>query len=163
MKIEAAIGVLLKRKRWTLSVAESCTGGLVSDRITNVPGSSDYYAGGIVSYSNQSKARQLSVPMDDIEKFGPVSRRVASRMAEGVRKAFGTRFGISTTGVAGPGGGTKKAPVGRVFIAVSDGKRTLVKKETFQGSRRAVKREAAEKSLHLLYEFIDRLPGPSRT
>ncbi len=154
MKIEAAIGNLLRENGWTLSVAESCTGGLISDRLTNISGSSDYFEGGIVSYSNRSKASHLSVPIKSIEKYGPVSRQVAVKMAQGVRSAFQTSFGVSTTGIAGPTGGTKNTPVGRVFIAVSDTKRTVVKKETFKGSRREIKREAAEEGLRLLYEYL---------
>ncbi len=154
MKLEKTIGNLLRDKGWTLSIAESCTGGRISDHITNVPGSSDYFEGGIVSYSNRAKARHLSMPIKFIEKYGAVSPQVARRMAQGVRKAFQTAFGLSTTGVAGPTGGTKKTPVGLVFIAVSDGKRSVVRKEMFKGSRMEVKKAAAERSLGLLYDFI---------
>jgi nicotinamide-nucleotide amidase len=154
MNLEKKIGDLLREPGWTLSAAESCTGGLVSDRITNVSGSSDYFKGGIVSYSNRAKAEHLSIPMKYIERYGAVSPQVARRMAQGVRKVFHTTFGLSTTGVAGPTGGTKKTPVGRVFIAVSNGKRTLVRRETFKGGRRAIKKEAAEKSLKLLYNYF---------
>src|SRR5512137_2029221 len=129
MRLERAIGKILREKGWTLSVAESCTGGGVSDRITNVSGSSDYFEGGIVSYSNRAKAMHLSIPKKVIDRYGAVSPQVARRMAQGVRQAFRTTFGLSTTGVAGPTGGTKKTPVGRVFIAVSGGKRTRVSKE----------------------------------
>ena len=128
----------------TLSVAESCTGGLVSDRITNVSGSSDYFEGGIVSYSIEAKAEHLGIPLKYIERYGAVSPRVAKKMAEGVRQAFHTTYGLSTTGVAGPTGGTKKTPVGTVFIAVADERRTLVKKLRLKGSRREIKEEAAE-------------------
>jgi len=138
----------------TLSVAESCTGGLVSDRLTNVSGSSDYFEGGIVSYSIQAKAEHLHIPRKYIERYGAVSSQVAKRMAEGVRKAFQTTFGLSTTGVAGPTGGTKKTPVGTVFIAVADERKTSVKKLALKGSRREIKEEAAEKSLQLLCEQL---------
>jgi len=154
MNLEKAIGTFLRQKGWTLSIAESCTGGLVSDRITNISGSSDYFEGGIVSYSNRAKARHLSIPMKVIERHGAVSPQVARRMAQGVRKAFRTTFGLSTTGVAGPTGGTKKTPVGRVFIAISEGKRTRVSKETFNGTRQTIKRKAAERSLILLHGFL---------
>jgi len=154
MNLEKAMGTLLRQNGWTLSVAESCTGGLVSDRITNISGSSDYFEGGIVSYSNRAKAMYLSIPMKVIERYGAVSPQVARRMAQGVRKAFRTTFGLSTTGVAGPTGGTKKTPVGRVFIAVSDGKKTRVSEETFKGTRRTIKKEAGERSLRLLYDFL---------
>jgi len=154
MRLERAIGSILREKGWTLSVAESCTGGLVSDRITNISGSSDYFEGGIVSYSNRAKTIQLSIPVRVLEQYGAVSSQVAGRMAQGVRKAFRTTFGLSTTGVAGPTGGTKKTPVGRVFIAISEGKRTRVSKETFNGTRQTIKRKAAERSLILLHGFL---------
>ena len=154
MELEKAIGNLLRNRGWTLSIAESCTGGWVSNRITNVPGSSDYFEGGVVSYSNRAKVAHLSIPEKVIERYGAVSPQVAGRMAQGVRNVFHTTFGLSTTGVAGPTGGTKKTPVGRVFIAVSDGKRTFVRKETIKGSRRTIKKEAAEKSLKLLYNYL---------
>jgi nicotinamide-nucleotide amidase len=154
MKLEKKIGDLLRARKWTLSIAESCTGGLVSDRVTDVSGSSVYYEGGIVSYTRRAKAEHLLIPLPYIEKFGVVSPQVAGRMAQGVRKAFHTTFGLSTTGVAGPTGGTMKTPVGRVFIAVSDGKETRVSKEMFKGTRRTIKKEATERSLQLLYDFL---------
>ena len=154
MRLERAIGSILREKGWTLSVAESCTGGVVSDRITNISGSSDYFEGGIVSYSNRTKTIHLSIPVRVLKQYGAVSSHVAGRMAQGVRKAFRTTFGLSTTGVAGPTGGTKKTPVGRVYIAVSEGKRTRVSKETFNGTRQTIKRKAAERSLLLLHGFL---------
>jgi PncC family amidohydrolase len=153
-KLEKLIGALLRTGGVTLSVAESCTGGLVSDRITNVSGSSDYFEGAIVSYSVSAKVRHLGIPHEYIKKYGVVSPEVAKRMAEGVRKAFRTTFGLATTGVAGPTGGTRKTPVGTVYIAVSDGRKTSVKRENLKGSRRAIKEKAAEKSLKLLYENL---------
>jgi nicotinamide-nucleotide amidase len=154
MKREKAIGDLLRKKSWTVSIAESCTGGRVSDRITNVPGSSDYFEGGIVTYSNQAKARHLLIPMRVIETYGAVSPEVAKRMAQGVRKVFQTTFGLSTTGVAGPTGGTKRTPIGRVYIAVSRGKRTWVRQEDFKGNRGEIKRKAAESLLRFFYEIV---------
>jgi nicotinamide-nucleotide amidase len=154
MKIERAIGDILRKKGWTLSVAESCTGGLVSDRITNVSGSSDYFEGGMVTYSNHAKARHLAIPLKYIEKYGAVSSQVARRMAQSVRKAFHTTYGLSTTGVAGPTGGTEKNPVGTVFIAISSGKKTSVRKENLKGNRRRIKEGAAEASLKFLYDHL---------
>lgn len=154
VKLEKAIGVFLSQHGWTLSVAESCTGGLISDRITDVPGSSEYFLGGVVSYSNRAKADHLMIPLTYIEKYGPVSAQVAGKMAKGARRVFHTTFALSTTGVAGPAGGTKETPLGRVFIAVSHDRRTVVKKETFKGTRRTIKKEAAEKGLKLLYDFL---------
>jgi len=152
--LEKTIGDHLRKKGWTLSIAESCTGGLICDRITNVPGSSDYFEGGMVNYSNESKARHLVIPLDYIKRYGAVSPQVASKMAQGVRKAFGTTFGLSTTGVAGPTGRTKRAPVGRVFIAISDGKRDFVKKLDLKGTRREIKKQATKKCLDFFYAYM---------
>jgi len=154
MKLEKVIGTLLRKKKWTLSIAESCTGGLICDRITNVSGSSDYFMGGMVTYSNESKARHLGIPLDYIKRYGAVSPQVARKMAQGVRKAFGTNFGLSTTGVAGPTGGTKRAPIGRVFIGFADGRKTRVKKLDLKGNRREIKEKATEKALQFLYGKI---------
>ena len=151
MKLEKAIGDLLREKGWTVSIAESCTGGLVCDRITDVPGSSDYFEGGMVNYSNESKAKHLGISLDYIKKYGAVSPQVAEKMAQGVRKAFNTTFGISTTGVAGPTGGTKRSPIGRVFIGFTKGNRTWVKKLDLKGSRREIKEKASEKALQFFY------------
>ena len=154
LKLEKLIGDRLREKGWTLSIAESCTGGLVSDRVTNVSGSSDYFEGGVVSYSIQAKARHLGIPLAYVRRHGAVSPEVAKRMAEGVRRVFRTTFGLSTTGVAGPAGGTKRTPVGTVFIGLSDGKETLAIKGSFKGCRRDIKEQAAERCLQYLYERI---------
>ena len=156
MRLEKEIGTLLRKRGWTLSVAESCTGGLVSHRITNVPGSSVYFEGGVVSYSNRAKAAHLRIPQVYLQKHGAVSSQVARKMAEGVRKAFRTTFGLSTTGVAGPTGGTKRAPVGLVFMALSDGKRSRVKKERFRGTRLQIKQQATQRCLEFFKEFLMR-------
>jgi PncC family amidohydrolase len=156
MKLEKIIGDRLKERGWTLSIAESCTGGLISDRLTDVPGSSDYFEGGMVTYSNESKAKHLGIPLDYIKNYGAVSPQVARKMAQGVRKAFNTTFGLSTTGVAGPTGGTKRAPIGRIFIGFTNGRRTWVRREDFKGSRREIKRKAAERSLKFFYETLIR-------
>jgi len=164
MTIEKAIGDLLKKKGWTISIAESCTGGLICDRITDISGSSDYFMGGMVTYSNQSKTDFLGVPAADIKRYGAVSPQVAKKMAQGVRKAFGTTFGLSTTGIAGPTGGTKRSPVGRVFIGIATGKRAWVKKLDLKGKRREIKKQASERSLESLYEILIERAGvkPSR-
>jgi PncC family amidohydrolase len=154
MKLEKAIGNLLRQKGWTLSIAESCTGGLICDRITDVSGSSDYFMGGMVNYSNESKAKHLGVPSRDITKYGAVSSQVARKMAQGVRKAFGTTFGLSTTGVAGPTGGTKRSPIGRVFIGLTVGRKVWVKKLDLKGNRREIKERATDKALQFFYEIL---------
>lgn len=159
MKIEKTIGDLLRRKGWTLSVAESCTGGLICDRITDVPGSSDYFMGGMVNYSNESKEKHLGVSKADIGKYGAVSPQVAKQMAQGVRKAFHTTFGLSTTGIAGPTGGSKGKPIGLVFIGLAKGKRTWVMQLNLEGRRREIKEKATEKALQYIYETVLKKSG----
>jgi len=159
MKLEKAIGDLLRQKGWILSIAESCTGGLICDRITDVSGSSDYFMGGMVTYSNESKAKHLGIPLDYIRKYGAVSPQVARRMARGVRKAFGTTFGLSTTGVAGPTGGTRRSPVGRVFVGLAAGRKVWVKKLDLKGTRREIKEKATEKALQFFYETLTHSKG----
>jgi nicotinamide-nucleotide amidase len=154
MKLEKAIGDLLREREWTLSIAESCTGGLICDRITDITGSSDYFEGGVVTYSNESKAKYLEITLNYIKRYGAVSPQVARKMAQGVRKAFGTTFGLSTTGVAGPTGGTKRAPIGRVFIGLANGRKTWVRREDLRGSRKEIKRKASEKALQFFYERL---------
>jgi nicotinamide-nucleotide amidase len=157
--LEKLIGDLLRKKRWTLSIAESCTGGLICDRLTNVSGSSDYFEGSMVTYSNESKAKHLGIPLNYIKRYGAVSPQVAKKMAQGVRKAFHTTFGLSTTGVAGPTGGTKRAPIGRVFFGVANGRRIWVWKEDLKGSRREIKKKASEKALQFFYERLVKKVG----
>jgi nicotinamide-nucleotide amidase len=154
MKLEKVIGDALRERGRTLSIAESCTGGLICDRITNLPGSSDYFMGGMVTYSNESKAEHLVIPLNYIKRYGAVSSQVARRMAQGVRKTFHTNFGLSTTGVAGPTGGTRISPVGRVFIGLANGRRTWVRKLDLKGSRRDIKKQAAKSSLEFLYKML---------
>ncbi len=149
--LEKTIGDLLRERGWTLSIAESCTGGLVCDRITDVSGSSDYFMGGMVTYSNESKTEHLGVPSNDIKKYGAVSPQVARKMAQGVQKTFDTTFGLSTTGVAGPTGGIKRSPVGRVFIGLAAGGKVWVKKLNLKGNRREIKEKATEKALQFFY------------
>jgi nicotinamide-nucleotide amidase len=152
--LEKAIGDLLRKNGRTLSIAESCTGGLICDRITDISGSSDYFMGGMVTYSNESKAKHLGIPLDYIKRYGAVSPQVAKKMAQGVRKAFNTTFGLSTTGVAGPTGGTKRSPVGRVFIGLTAGRKVWVKKLDLKGTRKKIKEKATEKALRFFYEKL---------
>lgn len=160
--LEKAIGDLLRKKGLTLSIAESCSGGLISDRITDVSGSSDYYEGGMITYSNESKMRYLGVPLSSILRYGAVSPQVAGKMAQGVRKAFGTTFGLSTTGIAGPTGGTKKKPVGLVFIGLAKERKVFVKKLNLKGNRREIKEKATEKALKYFYERLVEKEGFSK-
>ncbi len=126
--LEVAIGNLLREKKLTLSIAESCTGGYVSHLITSVPGSSDYFQGSIVPYSYEIKMQQLGVKAETLQQHGAVSEETIAEMAELVRKKFNTSIGVATSGVAGPGGATPEKPVGTVWIAFSDGNRTITKK-----------------------------------
>jgi nicotinamide-nucleotide amidase len=126
-ELETVIGQLLTERGLTLGVAESCTGGYVSSRITSVPGSSAYFWGGIVSYDNSIKTRQLGVNPDTLAQHGAVSEATIIEMAEGVRQVLGTSVGLATSGIAGPGGGTPDKPVGTVWIAVSTPARTVAK------------------------------------
>jgi nicotinamide-nucleotide amidase len=152
--LEGMIGSLLRSRKLTISVAESLTGGLVADRITNIPGSSAYFERGVVTYSNRSKTELLGVPEEIIKKHGAVSKEVAILMAEGVRRASGTDIGLSTTGIAGPSGGTDQKPVGTVFVAVSDGKRTICRDFLFKWERRRIKEITTQWALELTRRFL---------
>ncbi|QIP17945.1 competence/damage-inducible protein A [Spirosoma aureum] len=126
-ELEDVVGRLLKGKQLTLGIAESCTGGYVSSQITKVPGSSAYFWGSIVSYSNAVKVNQLGVEPATLEQFGAVSEETVRQMAEGVRKALGTNVGIATSGIAGPDGGTPDKPVGTIWIACATDQRTVAR------------------------------------
>lgn len=151
---EAEIGPLLRLRKATLSVAESCTGGLVAHRITNVSGSSDYFEMGIVSYSNRSKVELLGVQKGDIERYGPVSHQVAEQMGRGIRLRARTDIGLATTGIAGPLGGTPEKPVGTVFICLDHEGGTEVREFHFRGNREEIKEEASRKSLEMLMDCL---------
>ncbi|MGY4706759.1 CinA family protein [Candidatus Bipolaricaulota sp. J31] len=152
--IEAEVGELLRENGLTLAVAESCTGGLVSSLITDVPGSSDYFLGGVVAYSNEVKEKVLGVPRNILESVGAVSAECARAMAEGVRRLMGADIGLATTGIAGPTGGTPTKPVGLVYIALSHPEGTLVREFRLTGSRRGNKHSAAHEVLTLLRDFL---------
>lgn len=127
-EIEKSVGKILNESGASLSVAESCTGGYLSHLLTSIPGSSAYFMGGVVSYSNEAKMDVLKVKQETLTKFGAVSEQTVIEMAEGVRKVMKTTYGIATSGIAGPDGGTDEKPVGTVWLAVTDGKQTLTKK-----------------------------------
>lgn len=149
------VGKLLKSKGLTLALAESCTGGKVGDMITDVPGSSHYFLGGVVSYSNEAKRALLGVDSEVLRARGAVSEEAALQMAAGVRKALNARVGVGITGIAGPSGGSLTKPVGLVYIAFSSEDRLVCYKNVFDGDRSEVKRRAAEKALELLKEFLE--------
>lgn len=133
--LEAVVGALLREKKATLSAAESCTGGRISQMITSIPGSSDYFRGSVIAYHNSIKSSLLGVNPETLDKYGAVSEEVAAQMAEGVRKATGTDFSVAVTGIAGPGGGTPLKPVGTVCIGVSSPTRTITMKYVFGNER----------------------------
>ncbi len=150
------VGELLREKNLTISVAESCTGGLVGDLLTNISGSSDYYMGGIISYSNRAKEELLGVSQKTLSSKGAVSEEVAKQMASGVREALHTTIGVGITGIAGPLGGTPKKPVGLVYVAVCSDKGIVCKKNLFKGSRTDVKTQSAYRALKMVIEFVSR-------
>ena len=149
------VGRLLKRKDLTLAVAESCTGGLVGDRITDVPGSSEYFVGGVIAYSNAAKTRMLGVRKQTIARWGAVSEQTVKEMATGVCRRFGTQLGVAVSGIAGPGGGSKTKPVGLVYVCVRAGRRLAVERHLFRGGRRAVKEQSAAAALQLCRQVLE--------
>lgn len=144
----------------TIATAESCTGGGVAAALTSLAGSSDYVMGGIVSYSNAAKASLLGVPQEVLETRGAVSPECARAMADGARRALGTDLAVSTTGIAGPGGGTARKPVGLVYIAVADQEGTSAVEHRFPGDRAAVTGAATEAALAMLLARIERDLAP---
>jgi PncC family amidohydrolase len=152
--LEVQIGILFNNRGLRLAVAESCTGGLISQRITNVPGSSDYYVGGITAYANEAKMRLLGVRQDTLEKHGAVSRETVLEMARGVCQAISADCGIAVSGIAGPGGGTPEKPVGLVWIALVAGEHQEARRFLWGGDRLAVKEQSAEAALRMLVDYL---------
>lgn len=149
--LESVIAFQLKAKGLTLAAAESCTGGLISHTLTNVPGSSSYFERSYVVYSNRSKTEDLGVPVQILQEHGAVSAQTAEAMARGVRLKAGTDLGLAVTGIAGPGGGTEQKPVGLVYIALAASGDTIVERHLWQGSREQIKNRAALAALRLLW------------
>lgn len=153
--IESLIGSLLREKTLQLATAESCTGGLVADRITNVPGSSEYFLGGIVAYAYEAKVALLNVSWDTLQAYGAVSREVVLEMANGARAALNADIAVSVSGIAGPGGGMPGKPVGTTWIGLStpdgDWARTFV----WEGDRLENKALSAEAALQLIIDYLE--------
>jgi PncC family amidohydrolase len=149
-KIEEIVVRLLTEQKQTLALAESCTGGFVANQITNVPGASKIFLGGIVAYSNKAKEKFLGVRSKTLSRHGAVSEVVAREMAEGARKKFGADFAIAVTGIAGPTGGTRGKPVGTVFIALAGAFGTIVERKLNSFGREKFKRATARQALELL-------------
>jgi competence/damage-inducible protein CinA-like protein len=157
--LEAVVGGLLRERHLTIAVAESCTGGLLASRLTDVPGSSDYVERGVVCYSNRSKTELADVPEALIVEHGAVSEPVAQAMAKGIRARAGTNVGIGITGIAGPGGGTPDKPVGTVAIAVVVDSDVRVRTFQFVGGRDMVKFQAAQSALNMTRLLVTRVQG----
>ncbi len=148
------ISRLLRARQLTVSVCESCTGGMLGAVITAVPGSSAYFLGGVIAYANSAKTRIVDVRPSLIKRFGVVSDEVAREMASGVRKRLGSHIGIGVTGIAGPDGGSREKPVGTVFIAIARKTSVTVKRYTFKGSRKKIREAACKHALEQLEELL---------
>ena len=148
------VGRELGEAGMTISCAESCTGGLLTSMLTDVPGSSAYVMGSVVSYSNDVKSRILHVAEDTLAAYGAVSEETAREMAEGIRQLMQTDLGVSITGIAGPDGGSAEKPVGLIYIAVSDRSGTVVQKNYFRGTRLENKRAAVDKALAMIRDVL---------
>ena len=160
--IEARVGDALRDLGETVAVAESCTGGLVGSLLTDVPGSSDYFDRGLVAYSYDAKLESLGVSRETLDEHGAVSEPVALEMARGVRDVSGTTWGVATTGIAGPGGGSPEKPVGTVFVGVayagewgSGDSYATASRHELDGSRTLIKRQIAERALECLLSELD--------
>jgi PncC family amidohydrolase len=152
--LENLLGPLLTRRSLHLALAESCTGGLIGHRITNVPGSSEYYLGSVTAYAYEAKVRLLGVGWDTLNTFGAVSRETVLEMARGVRAALGAEIGMAVTGIAGPGGGTPDKPVGTTWIGLSTADHEQAWRFVWLGDRLQNKEQTAEMTLHLLVEYL---------
>ena len=155
--LEDVVGILLKEKKLTLAIAESCTGGMIANRITDVPGASEYFLRGFITYSNQSKIEELNVPQELIELHGAVSKEVAEAMAAGARTVAKTDIAISCTGIAGPAGGTTEKPVGLCFIGYSDIQSTFAIKFNFGDNRLRFKERTSQAALEMVRRKLMKL------
>ncbi len=154
--LEAQIGALLTKRKLTLAVAESCTGGLLGHRLTNVPGSSNYFLGGVVCYANAAKEQLLGVSPDALANQGAVSEETALEMARGARRVFGADIALAVTGIAGPGGGLPGKPVGLTWIALSTRESDVARQFIWQKDREGNKADSAEAALGLVWEYLNR-------
>ena len=151
---EVVVNNLIKHQ-FTIATAESCTGGLIGNRITEVPGSSNVYKGSIVAYSNSVKINNLGIDKNNLEKYGAVSREIAGEMARQVRKTFNSKIGVSTTGIAGPGGGTKEKPIGLVYVALSSKEDLVIKKYNFHSNRNKNKIRSSQAVLKIIQDYCE--------
>jgi PncC family amidohydrolase len=156
--LESILGEELRKRNLSLATAESCTAGLIAHRITNVPGSSEYFLGGIVAYANRIKLQLLGISADVLDQHGAVSEEVARQMAEGVCQSLGAEIGVSVTGIAGPGGGTDEKPVGLTYIGISGPTGTRVERYIWDGDRQTNKELSAAAAIQMLREYVEELP-----
>ncbi len=154
--LEMRVGELLTARGLTIACAESCTGGLLTSRLTDVAGSSAYVMGSVVSYTNTIKERLVGVRHETLAAHGAVSEETAREMAEGIRRAIRTDIGVGITGIAGPGGGTVEKPVGLVFIAISGVAGIIAHKKYFTGTRVENKRSSTESALSIIVEYLEK-------
>ena len=154
MKPEEEIGLLLKSQKMSLSTAESCTGGGIAALVTSVPGSSEYFKGGIVAYSNEAKMSLLHVSFDTLQKYGAVSRETVIEMAKGAMKTLKTDCAIATSGIAGPGGGSPEKPVGTVWIAVAYKNEIITVKQVGDFGRHENVQRAIQNALFILIDWL---------
>ena len=154
MTMEVAAGNALRERHATVAVAESCTGGLVASRITDVSGASEYMLGGVVAYANEVKQRLLGVPGEVLAEHGAVSEPTARAMAAGVRELYGADYGVATTGIAGPTGGTEDKPVGLVYVAVADADGVICSEMNWPGTREQFKRRVSQTALNMLRKRV---------
>jgi PncC family amidohydrolase len=153
--LEKVVGRLLTEQKLTIALAESCTGGLIANRLTNVPGSSAYLIGGVVSYANEAKERMLGVSHQTLQEYGAVSEETAREMARGVHRLLQTDVALATTGIAGPSGGTPEKPVGLTYIALTAEGFERCERYLWQGDRWANKKQSAEAALGMLREYLE--------
>jgi PncC family amidohydrolase len=151
---EARVGELLRAAGVTLALGESCTGGGLGDRVTDVPGSSDYFLGGVVAYSNNAKEHLLGVRGETLRRWGAVSKETALEMARGARTALGATVGLAVTGIAGPGGALPGKPVGLTWVALCGPQREFARDFQWEGDRLSNKRRSAQAALQLLLEYL---------
>ncbi len=154
MPLEHTLAHLLRARKLTLATAESCTGGLIADRITNVPGSSDYFPGGIVAYAYEAKVALLGVSWDTLHAHGAVSREVVLEMAAGARRALGADLAVSVSGIAGPGGGLPHKPVGATWIGLCAPDGAWARYFVWQGDRLHNKAASAEAALQFVIDYL---------
>lgn len=152
--LEVSVGELLGAKKQTLAIAESCTGGLITHRLTNVPGSSAYVIASVIAYAYQAKVAALGVSWETLNQFGAVSAETVIAMARGAREKFAATLGLAITGIAGPGGGTPAKPVGLVYLALADANAVIVEKHIWRGNRLQNKEQSAQAALELLQRYL---------